>query len=389
MAINLEQDIMQDFNNKKKDYMNLMRSEDSTPEQLEESFSNMFDALQNDLAQKITSEAKDEVHDAQILAARGQNVLTSKERKFFNDVALSGGFDEDSILPETTQERVFDDLVQEHPLLQEIGLQDLGAVTRFIFSDPDKAYAWGKLFGDIKGQVSTAFTDETITQLKLTAFAVVPKDMLELGPEWIERYTRELLVEAYAVGLEYGLINGAGPSKDEPIGLIKDVDEDGGISDKASSGTLTFAPSDKGTVVAGELYEVIQNLSQDEDGDFRRVDGKIVMVVNPVDSIAVRFRNTIQNANGQWVTALPYDIKVVESVEVEQGKAIFFVRGQYIAAIAGGYKINRYKETLSIEDADLYTMKQFANGRPKDNKAAVVYDLDINFDGGDEGEETP
>src|SRR5699024_12295212 len=66
MAINLKQDIMQNFNNKKKDYMNVMRSEDSTPEQLEESFSNMFDALQNDLAQKITSEAKDEVHDAQI-----------------------------------------------------------------------------------------------------------------------------------------------------------------------------------------------------------------------------------------------------------------------------------------------------------------------------------
>src|SRR5699024_505010 len=183
-----------------------------------------------------------------------------------------------------------------------IGLQDLGAVTRFIFSDPDKAYAWGKLFGDIKGQVSTAFTDETITQLKLTAFAVVPKDMLELGPEWIARYTRELLVEAYAVGLEYGLINGAGPSKDDPIGLIKDVDEDGGISDKASSCTLTFAPSDIRTVVAGELYEVIQNLSQDEDGDFRRVDGKMGMDVTQVYSQAVRFRSTIQSASGQSVS---------------------------------------------------------------------------------------
>src|SRR5699024_6908925 len=111
--------------------------------------------------------------------------------------------------------------------------------------------------------------------------------------------------------------------------------------------------------------------------------------VTPVDSIGVRFRKTIQNANGAWVTALPYDIKVVESVEVAQGTAIFSVRGHYIAAIAGGYNIDRYKETLAIEDADLYTMKQFANGRPKDNKAAVVYDLDINFGGGDEGEETP
>lgn len=389
MTINLDSNTMKDFENKKAEYMNLMKSDDSTPEQLEESFSNMFDALQNDLADKISNEAKDEVHDAQILASRGQNVLTSKERKFFNDVAVSGGFDEDSILPETTQERVFDDLVQEHPLLAEIGLQDLGAVTRFIFSDPTKAYAWGKLFGDIKGQVSTAFDEEKITQLKLTAFAVVPKDMLELGPEWIERYTRELLVESYAVGLEYGLINGEGPSKDEPIGLTKNVGEGGGVEDKESEGTLTFAPSRFGEIVSGELHGVIKNLATDADGKSRKVLNKVVMVVNPSDAISVQARNTIQTANGQWVTALPYNIKVVESDEMEEGKALFFVRGQYLAAIAGGYRINKYDQTLAIEDANLYTMKQFANGRPKDNKAAAIYDLNISFDGGDEEEETP
>ena len=27
----------------------------------------------------------------------------------------------------------------------------------------------------------------------------------------------------------------------------------------------------------------------------------------------------------------------------------------------------------------LYTIKQFANGKPKDNKAALVYDLKISF----------
>src|SRR5699024_8243090 len=106
MGINLSDKLMNNFEDKKAEYMNHMKSENSTPEQLEESFSNMFDALQNDLAEKISNQAKDEMNDAQILTSRGQNVLTSKERKFFNDVALSGGFDEDAILPETTQERV-------------------------------------------------------------------------------------------------------------------------------------------------------------------------------------------------------------------------------------------------------------------------------------------
>ena len=383
MTINLE-DTMKNFEEKKQAYMKLMKEEDSTVEQLENAFDGMFTALQEDLTEKITAEARNEVHDAQILASRGQNVLTSKERKFFNEVITSGGFDEDSILPVTTQERVFEDLRKEHPLLDAIGLQDLGAVTRFIYSDPTKAYAWGKLFGEIKGQVSTAFRDEEIGQLKLTAFAVIPKDMLELGPEWVERYVRELLVESYSVGLEYGLINGRGPAQDEPVGLTKNVDADtGAVTDKESSGTLTFAPSEKGRIIAGELGGVIKELSVDEKGKARKVLNKVVMVVNPVNVIDIQIAGTVRTDSGQWVTSLPFNIQVVESEEIEADKALFFVKGEYLAAIAGGYQINRYKETLAIEDADLYTMKQFANGRPKDNKAALIYDLDIDFDGGD------
>lgn len=368
------------FEVKKKSYMELLRNDESTQEEREKAFNEMFDALQADLTEQISQEARNEVHDAQILVARGQNVLTSAERKFFNEVIEFGGFDEDSILPVTTQERIFDDLVKEHPLLDAIGLKDLGAVTRFIYSDPTKAYAWGKIFGEIKGQVSTAFREEEISQLKLTAFAAIPKDMQDLGPEWVERYVRRLLVESYAVGLEYGLLNGRGPSQDEPIGLTKNVDsETGAVTDKESSGTLTFAPSQFGEVVAGELHDVVKALAVDEEGKARKVLNKVVMVVNPVDAISVQARNTIQTANGQWVTALPYNIQVVESEEMQEGKALFFVKGEYIAAIAGGYKINKYRETLALEDANLYTMKQFANGRPKDNKAALLYDLEISF----------
>ncbi|WP_312093781.1 phage major capsid protein [Niallia sp.] len=371
---------MENFEAKKKAYMNVMKAENSTPEQLETAFNEMFTALQTDLSEQITNEARNEVQDAQILAARGQNVLTSTERKFFNEVIASGGFAEDTILPITTQERVFEDLVTEHPLLDAIGLKDLGAITRYIYSDATKAYAWGALFGEIKGQISAAFREEQIGQLKLTAFAVIPKDMLELGPEYVERYVRTVLVESYSVGLEYGLVNGRGPAQNEPIGLMKDVNADtGAVTTKTSSGTLTFAPSQFGEVVAGELHDVIKELTTDGKGKARKVLNKVVMVVNPIDAISVQARNTIQTTNGQWVTALPYNIQVVESEEIPSNKALFFVKDAYLAAIAGGYKINKFDETLAIEDARLYTMKQFANGKPKDNKTALVYDLDISF----------
>jgi len=377
---------MENFETKKQAYMNAMKNEDSTSDQLENAFSEMFTALQTDLTEQITTDARNEVHDSQVLASRGQNVLTSAERKFYNEVIASGGFAEDTILPVTTQERIFEDLIGEHPLLNVIGLKDLGAVTRYIYSDANKAYAWGALFGEIKGQVSAAFREETISQLKLTAFAVIPKDMLELGPEYVDRYVRALLTESHSVGLEHGFINGRGPSQNEPIGLMKDVAENGAVTDKESSGTLTFSPSEYGEIVAGELHGVIKGLSVDSKGNSRKVLNEVVMLVNPVDAISVQFRNTIQTSNGQWVTSLPYNIDPVESEEIPVGKALFFVKNAYLAAIAGGVKINKFDETLAIEDARLYTMKQFANGRPKDNNTARLYDLDIKFGFGTEPE---
>lgn len=372
---------MENYEAKKKVYMDLVKAEEQDQGKVAKAWDEMQDALANDLTEKITAEVRTQQMDAQILTARGQNVLTSEETKFFNEVIVSQGFTDDSILPITTQERVFEDLVAAHPLLDAVGLQDLGAVTRFITSDPTKAYAWGALFSGISGQISSAFAEEQIGQLKLTAFAVIPKDMLELGPVWVERYVRNLLVESYSVGLEYGLVNGRGPAQTEPIGLMMDLDPDtGAVTAKVAEATaLTFAPSAFGETVAGELHDVIKKLATDAAGKARKVSNKVVMVVNPIDAISVQFRNTIQTPNGQWVTALPYNIKIVESEEIPDGKALFFVKGQYLAAVAGGYKANKFDQTLAIEDAMLYTIKQFANGKPKDNKAALLYNLAIEF----------
>jgi len=375
---------MENYKEKLNAYMTVRDNENSTQDQIDNAFTDAMNALAEDLTVEIKNQAVNEAAnkslDSQILLSRGNDVLTSEEKKFFNAVVQDGGFKDETILPETTQERVFQDLTKAHPLLDAIGIQDLGAATKFIYSDPTKAYAWKELFGEITGQVNTAFREEKITQLKLTAFAAIPNDMLELGPEWVERYVRELLVESYSVGLEYGYLNGRGSAHSEPVGLMKNVDANtGAVTDKTSSGTLTFAPSQYGETVTGELYNVVKALSTNEKGESRKVMNKIVMVVNPVDAIGVQFRNTIQTANGQWVTSLPYNIQTVESEEVPVGKALFFIKGEYIAAVAGGYKLKKFDQTLAIEDATLYTIKRFANGRPRDNKTALVYDLNIQF----------
>ena len=357
----------------------VLSNEESTELQHQEAFEEYLNVLQSEVTKSVSTQVNDEMLDRSILQQRGQHALTSEEMKFFNQVVEASGFTDDSILPIATQERVFEDLIQAHPLLDALDLQDLGAVARYIYADPTKAYAWGPLFGGIAGQVSAAFKEEQIGQMKLTAFAAIPNDMLELGPVWVERYVRTLLVESYSVGLEYGFINGTGAN--QPIGLIKDVNPDTqAVTDKVSSGTLTFAPSQYGETVAGELYGVINDLSTNAKGDQRDVLNRVVMVVNPVNALGVQARNTIQTANGQWVTALPYNIQVVPSSEVPADKAIFFVRREYIAVLAGGYRLKKFDQTLAMEDATLYTIKQFANGKPKDNKAALVYDLNVTFE---------
>ncbi|WP_419962177.1 phage major capsid protein [Psychrobacillus sp. BM2] len=366
------------FQNAKVALTAVLSKEEATEKETTEAYENYFDALQTDVATSIRNQVNDEMLDRSIIQNRGQNVLTSEETKFFKNAVEFGGFDKEQILPVTTQERIFEDIVQEHPLLDALDLQDLGAVTRYIYSNAEKNFVWGELFGPIAGQIAAGFREEQISQLKLTAFAVLPNDMIELGPEWVERYVRTVAVETISVGLEYGFVNGNGQS--QPIGLLKDKNPDtGAITDKTSSGTLTFAPSDRGEVVAGELYGVVKALSTNAAGKTRKVENKIYMIINPIDAIAVTFRNTIQTANGQWVMALPYNIKPVESDEIPVGKAAFLVQGEYVAAIAGGYKLKKFDQTLAMEDATLFTIKQFANGKPKDNKAALVYDLDIDF----------
>src|SRR5699024_1802782 len=184
----------------KNNFNEVSRDADATAEQKSQALNDMMDALQKETKESVLKEAQTMSNDNSVLSARGQNVLTSSERAFFNEVIDKGGFDDESILPVETQERVFEDLKQAHPLLDVIGVQDLGAVTRYIYSDAEKNYAWGDLFGPIAGQIAASFREEEVSQLKLTAFAVIPNDMLELGPEWVERYVRDVAVETISVG---------------------------------------------------------------------------------------------------------------------------------------------------------------------------------------------
>jgi|SRR5699024_8261133 len=371
-----------DLKEAKNNFATVSQDPEATAEEKTEALSDYMNAVQQGAENRILEEAQTFASDNNVLQSRGQNVLTSDERKFFNAVIDEGGFTDKDILPETTQERVFEDVVKEHPLLNAIGIENLGAVTEFIFSDPELAYAWGPLFGEIDGKLNTAFRKEKIEQLKLTAFIPLAKDMLKLGPAWVERYVRTIIKEAMKIGLEYGYVAGRGPNQNEPIGLLKEVSSEGAVSDKEAVDTLTFKP---GRTTINELKDVVKKLAEklDKDGKVkdepRKVEGKIVMVTNPFDTFDIKANATIQNSNGAYVTNLPFNPIQTESVFVPKEKVLFFVKGEYLAAVGGSMDVKRYKETLAMEDADLYIAKQFATGKPKDNNASQVYNLNVDL----------
>ncbi|WP_062105217.1 phage major capsid protein [Bacillus niameyensis] len=368
------------FEEKKLAFANAMQN--GTEEEQKTALNNMLESLATDVKADIMTQVHSTMSDNAVLQGRGQNVLTSEETKFFNAVIEEGGFKDTDTLPKTTQERVFEDIVEAHPLLDAIGIQNLGAVTEFIYGDPEGMAVWGPLFGEIKGQLNATFRKEKIEQLKLTAFIPIAKDMLKLGPAWVERYVRTILVEAMKVGLERGYVAGRGLTQNEPIGLLKNVDKDtGAVTDKTSAGILTFKP---GRTTINELKGVMEKLSirpvgKNEEEKVRDVAGKVVMVMNPFNSFGIRANATTLNANGVYVTNLPFNPIQTTSVFVPQGKVLFFVKGEYIAAIGGEMDTKRYTETLALEDADVFISKQFATGKPKDNFAAQVYDLDLDI----------
>ena len=373
------------FEEKKRLYADSVLNNESKETQskaFDDMMSTMVDEIRDDILSNVNTNNMDNV----ILSNRGQQVLTSEELKFFNAVIEQGGFKEHDILPKTTQERVFDDLVKEHPLLAKLGLENYGAITEFIYGNPEGAAVWGELFGGIQGNLNANFRKEKIGQYKLTAFFAVSNDMLSLGPVWVEKYVRTFLVEALKVALEKAFILGDG--KSQPIGLNRDLlaaVTQGQYAEKASAGTLTF--KDTKTIIA-EIAGVHKNLAKykrlkkdgvTEEDEFqaRNIAGKVVMLINPFEYYDIMARATVQNASGTFITALPFNPTIIESIFVPTGKVIFFVEGEYLAITAGSFGISQFKETLAMEDATLYITKMYANGKPKDNYAAQVYELNI------------
>ncbi|EAD8837786.1 phage major capsid protein [Listeria monocytogenes] len=374
MTIKLKNNLV-NYEEKRTAFVNAIKNEE-TQETQNKAYVEMVDAMAADIMDQAKKEARQEA-DQYISASRTDKNITNEEIKFFNDINKEVGYKEETLLPQTVVDEIFEDLTTEHPFLASIGMRTTGLRTKFLKSETSGLAVWGKIFGEIKGQLDATFSEEESIQNKLTAFVVVPKDLENFGPVWVKRFVVTQIEEAFAVALESAFIIGDG--KDKPVGLTRKVGKgtnvvDGVYPEKIASGTLTFASS---KITVNELTDVYKYHSVKENGKPLNVAGEVTLLVNPTDAWDVKKQYTSLNANGVYVTALPYNLNIIESLFVPEKKAISYVAKRYDALIGGALNISTFDQTLAFEDLNLYAAKQFAYGKAKDEKAAAVWTLNI------------
>lgn len=331
----------------------------------------------------VVKQDYEEAHGNQtILAQRGYRQLTPQENNYYNKLieagkasnpkqAFAGTMD---IMPETIIEDVYKDLAEEHPLLSKINFVSVKYLTKWILNDHTVETAvWGELNSTITEEISSAFRVIDVNQCKLSAFTVIEKDMLDLGPTFLDAYIRTFLRDALLCGLEKGIVDGTGNK--QPIGLTRDVSKDvvvtGGVYPKKTPVAITsFAPVEYG--------ELLAKMVKNENGRNRKFE-KVLMICNQSDYLRkIMPATTVLNNSGTYVNNLfPFPTEVVISNQLSDGEAVVCLPEEYFMGIGGAKEgVIEYSDDFKfLEDKRVYKIKMYGMGKAYDDTVSVLLDI--------------
>lgn len=347
-------------------------------------FDQMLEAIHQDVQEEYDqnlSELRQEL-DNRVLTVRGVRQLTTEERTYYQKLTaamLSGDPRQavnnmDLVMPKTVIDSVFDDLSTNHPLLSKIGFTATGGAIEIIMNaNGHQEAAWGVLTDEIVKELTSGFKRVKTDLLKLSAFLPVCKAMLDLGPEWLDRYVREVLYEALANGMENGILSGNG--KDQPIGMTRQVGEGVTVTDGKYPEKAAISISNLSAETVGNLLSII---AVDPNGKTRKISD-VIFVVNPVDYFQkVMPATTIMGPDGTYRNdVMPYPMTIIQSPAVAVGKAVMGIANRYFAAAGTSKegKIEYSDHYRFLEDERVYLIKAYANGMPMDNNAFLLLDI--------------
>lgn len=324
--------------------------------------------------------------DRAALAQRGYRQLTGAETEFYQKMITAGKaadprqeftslLSTEGAMPETIIEDVFRELTQEHALLSKINFQDVKYLTRWILNDHTKQTAvWGPINGEITKKLESSFREVSLTLYKLTAYTVIPKDMLDLGPAFLDNYIRTILKESIAISLEKAIVDGNGLNcpigLDRNIGKSTSMNPSSGYAKKTAVKLKSFEPKEYGNVIS--------QLVETENGGMRNFTS-VTLICNMKDYLQkVMPATTVLNAAGTYTKDIfPFPMDPVISNEVETGEAILCLPEEYFLGLGTNKDgVIEYDDSYKfLEDQRTYKIKLHGTGKAWDNTVAVLLDI--------------
>ena len=354
----------------------------------QQAFVDSFNQMMESIGDEIKQQYEEQVEglksqmDSQVLANRGVRQLTTKEKDFyqkFGDAIKAKDPRQalanlDVVLPETVLTAVFDELQTSHPLLSRISFTYTGAAIKMLMNTNGyQTGAWGKLCDEIVQELTSGFKEVDTGLFKLSAFMPVCKTMIELGPEWLDSYVRQVMYEVYSNTLELGFVAGTG--NDQPIGMTRQVGDDVQVSGGVYPEKTKIAVNDLTPATLGNLLSLI---AVDPNGKPRNVRD-LILIVSPQDYFQKVMPATTQmTPNGTYQNdVLPYPISIIQSPAVKNGEAVLGMGYKYFAAAGSSTSGNiEYSDHYRfLEDERVYLIKGYANGFPMDNNAFLHLDI--------------
>ena len=348
-------------------------------------FATAMDALCQLISDEVRADYEQQVNslqqelDSRILSARGVRQLTAEERNYYTKLAQAMKAPDprqavanlDVVLPRTVIDSVFEDLRTEHPLLSKIDfIPTGGAVEMIVNTDGYQQAVWGDLTDEIVKEALSGFKNIKTDLKKLSAFILVSKSMLELGPEWLDRYVRECLGEMYANGLEYGIVANGSPKG--PIGMTRQLGDtvNGEFPKKPAIKVRDLSPKTVGALIA--------QLAISENGKPRKCSD-IIFLCHPVDYYTkVMPATTMMAPDGTYRNdVMPVPMDVIQTMAVDSGEAVIGLGKKYkaFAGIAKDGKIEYSDHARFLQDERAYLTKGYCNGQPVDNSSFLRLDI--------------
>lgn len=349
-----------------------------------EAYVQAMEEMMQDVAKETASrfEMMQDEKDVAVLQSRGIRQLTGEETKYYQALAeaMRDANPKQALtnvkvtMPETVLTSVFEDLQTNHPLLSRIKFMPTGGAVKMLMSTGETQQAqWGELCDEVVKEILAGFKEVDTGLLKLSAFLPVCKALLDLGPAWLDSFVRQVLYEALANGLEYGIINGDGNKK--PIGMDRQVGAGVSVTGGVYPQKAAVKVTDLDPVTIGRL---LATMAKDEDGK-QRVVTDVIMIVSPVDYFSkVMPATTVMAPDGTYRNdVLPYPMTVIQSAAMAEGEAIIGIAYKYFAAAGMGKdgRIEYSDHYQFIEDNRVYLIKLYANGFPMDNNAFQRLDI--------------